>query len=302
LKDAQLNASLQNGILNISRIVGALDKGSLNGNILIKAQKAGQPIDIESSFNLKDANVASVTKLVTGKTSSRLNGGMQLDVDMSATGVSSAALISALNGKGRVQIIEPVLQGLNARALYDTVKSIDSFQGAISGMLQSGTSSGSTQFNSVDKEFSIINGVIPIENWDAKSNYAVLVSDGVIDFPNWKIDVKNTVQIEGNDNLPSFGMRIHGPLDAPQTSVTDQAIEGFLQSKIGDRVKDVITDKLISEKLQGKVKDKLGVGLEDVLPFGKKSTPSENADTSSEQQDQSLEKQLLKGLFNELSK
>lgn len=308
LKNAQVTASLKNGILDVSRIAGQLDEGELSGKVVVRAQQAGKPIEMESSFGLKDATVRSVTKLVTGKTSRKVNGGMALNVDMTASGLSSAALIGALNGNGRFQVIDPVLEGVDVKAIYNTLKSIDNFQGALTNFLQSTTSSGSTQFNSVDKEFQIVNGVIPIDNWDANSDHALLLSNGKIDFPNWKIDINNTIQIQGVENLPSFGMRIYGPLDAPQTVVTRQALEDYLQSKIGNRVRDVITDKLVSEKFQGKMKDKLGVGLEDVLPFGTRENSAEPAtDGTAEQAAPSNDyddpkKRLLKGLFNELTK
>lgn len=306
LKNAQVTASLKNGILDVSRIAGQLDEGELSGKVVVRAPQAGKPIEMQSSFALTDATVRSVSKLVTGKTTRKLNGGMALNVDMTATGLSSAALISALNGQGRFQVINPVLEGVDVKAIYNTLKSIDNFQGALTGFLQSTTSSGSTQFNSVDKEFQIVNGVIPIDNWDANSDHAVLLSNGKIDFPNWKIDINNTIQIQGVENLPSFGMRIYGPLDAPQTVVTRQALEDFLQSKIGNRVRDVITDKLVSEKFQGKMKDKLGVGLEDVLPFGTRENAAEPATDGAEQatptESDDPKKKLLKGLFNELTK
>lgn len=306
LKNAQITANLKNGILDISRISGALDEGQLVGDITINARQAGKPINVKSSFALSDATVRAVSKLVTGKSLSKMNGGMALNVDMTASGLSSAALISDLNGEGRVQIIDPALEGVDVTALYNSVKSIDNFQGAITGLLQNTTSSGSTKFNSVDKKFQIVNGVIPIDNWDAHTDHAVMLSNGKLDFPNWKIDITNNIQIQDVDALPSFGMRIYGPLDSPQTVITRQALQDFLQSKIGNKVRDVITDKLIGEDIQNKVKDKIGVGIGDLLPFGTKKNTAEpvtdGSDSSTTTNKDDAKKQLLKGLFNELTK
>lgn len=311
LSNAKVIAKLEDGVLNISDISGSLEEGALKGNLMISAKQADQPISIEGRLGLVDSTISAVTRGLLGHSTRKLDGGMSFDLDFTATGISSAALINALNGDGNVQLIDPVVRGLNVKAIYETARNVESVQGALSALLQNQLTGGETQLNSVDKSFKIVNGVIPIENWETKTDEAVIVSNGRIDFPNWKIDVLNTIQIDKVKDIPSFGMRISGPLHAPSTQVTRESLESFLQSRLGDKARDFITDKLISEDVQNKVRDKIGVGIDELLPLGRREQQQvpTNDNTQQEQQQMqeqqapqpSVEERLIRGLFDRLA-
>lgn len=273
---ATLVAKLKDGVLDVSKLSAKVGEGDLNATAQVKAVSARKPIEMTAKMALENTDMASFSKAFLGGISKTLNGDIAFNLDVAASGISSAALVNALNGGGQFKLTDPVLNGVDLKAMGDSLKSLDSFRGGIVSFLDATTGGGSTAFKSVDKSFKIVNGAIPVENWDMETGNAVLLSNGVIDFANWKIDLNNQIQLQGIDNVPSFGMRVYGPLDNPRKAFSRQSLEDFMSSKIGSKAQEFVTDKLISEKFQGKLQDKLGVGIDQLLPFGQKKTAPAN--------------------------
>jgi len=258
LQNAILALNLKDGVMTISQVKGGLDQGTLEGKAVIRATEARKPVEITADFALKDASMQSATKAMLGKASKTMAGDVGFDVSVNASGISSAALMNALNGQGNFAVTDPVLRGLDVKALYESLRSLDNFRGSVAGFLQGTTSSGSTAFNSVQKAFTIANGAINVENWALKTDHATMLSNGKIDFANWKIDLDNQIQIEDIANVPSFGMRVYGPLDNPQQAFVRQGLEDFMSSRLGAKAQEFIGEKL---------GDKLGGELGGLLPL-----------------------------------
>lgn len=313
LRNASLKLTLKDGLLDVSKVEGALDQGTLAGKAQIRATDPRKPLEVTADMALSGATMASATKAMVGKASETLGGDVAFNVAVNANGISTAALMNSLAGQGQFNVDNPVLKGVDIKAMYESFKSLDNFRGSIGSFLEGTTSGGSTAFNSVQKNFQIVNGAINVDNWDVKADHATMISNGKIDFANWKIDLDNQIQIEGVQNLPSFGMRIYGPLNNPQKVFLRQSLEDFMTTRLGNKAQE-----LIQEKIGSKIQDKLGVGLGDVLPMlggaqnqaqpqgstqgSTQGTGTEEAPVQQEQQNVDPRQQIFNGLMKELTR
>ncbi len=242
LTNANLAFKLNDGSLTI----GNLDANALGGRIAINGNmKGGTPKEPISMNWTAKANALDARQLISAlqnKQSDTLSGTIDnFDVSINTSGLSPAALVYALGGKGSVNGKNIVVKGIDAAKLADAARgSYKPLERA--GTLFSSFSDGQTQFTTFDSAFTIASGIVNFSQIKFDGPTATLSSTGNVNLPRWTVDLKNNMTVK-NSELPPFDFSISGPIDQPlQTG--GSVIEGFLRDKAKAKVEKLITDKL----------------------------------------------------------
>ncbi|SIT06760.1 AsmA family protein [Insolitispirillum peregrinum] len=225
IDDADLAASLQDGVLTLSRLKGGL---------------YGGPMDGSGSFNVRsDLPKASLTltaqkmqidrllKAVSGTAAASGQG--NLTVTLAAHGISEAALINSLNGEGSLDIdsLLPNAQNGQKSALVAPVLALNQF----ASLAHQTPAAAAT----IKAAFKAQNGIISVQNADLGSALYQGRLRGLINLPQWTLDLSGEAHLsEGlvanflqqKLKLPSsLPISLSGPLDQPNVRVMTGAID-----------------------------------------------------------------------------
>ena len=242
LNNAALAFKLNNGNLNISN----MSANALGGNATITGEMKGgtakAPLSMNWNAKATNINAQMLMSALQNKPSDTLSGTIEnVDVSISSSGISPAALVYALNGKGNASGNNIVVKGVDAAKLAETARgSFKPLERA--GSLFASFKDGQTAFSTFNAAFTIANGVINFSEIKFDGAQALLVSKGNVNLPRWTVDLKNTMTVKNSD-IPAFDFAISGPLDNP-VQTGGSVIEGFLRGKAQEKLQDLLKDKL----------------------------------------------------------
>ena len=248
LTTPQAAISLQDGNLMVKDMNAGLYGGTLTVNGNVKADKNPRlPVQIAGQGQLRDVDLAQLSALLknTGYITARGKAGF--DIDLKTSGVSQAALIYDLNGKGALSGEDIVLEGFDL-AKFASALSVNTKPGdTLSGIWGSASRSGSTAFDVMDGEYTIKEGVINIVKLDMDGPAAHMATTGQINLPLWSLKTQHEVtlkqQPEG-ETIPPFSFKFEGPLDDPAQTFGQGPLQDYLTQKINRKLEKVLTDKL----------------------------------------------------------
>jgi len=273
-----IDIDLNNGVLDINAIKGELFDGAFDMSGKITAKAAGQPLSITSKINATNVDLSKFVKAAMSQNRERVTGKGNLDLNISASGLSSSALIYSLNGDGQITTGDIVIKGIDLAKVTEAIS--DESLSDLAAVVQGAFKAGQTPFNPVDHKIIIREGTMPINNFMLVSPTANLISNGTVSFSNWNMDVKNTVDFINPDDLPNVDMTIKGPLNAPKQSVASDVLRSFIMNKYGAKIQNKI-DKLLGDKL----KDTPAAGvINNLLGLPQKKTPVEQAPAANDNQ------------------
>ncbi len=246
LSNANLSFKLNDGTLNIDNMSAQMFGGeaAINGNL--KGGTAQAPLSMTWSAKANNINARQLLSAVQNKQTDTLSGMVKtFNVDIASSGISPAALIYALNGKGSINGDNIVIKGVDAAKLAETAKgSFKPLERA--GSLLNSFKNGQTAFSTFNADFTIVSGVINFSQIKFDGQQALLTSTGNVNLPRWTVDLKNNMTVK-NSEVPPFDFTISGPLDNP-AQAGGSVIEGFLREKANEKLGELIEDKL-GEKL-----------------------------------------------------
>ncbi|PZP54143.1 MAG: hypothetical protein DI586_10285 [Micavibrio aeruginosavorus] len=250
LNNASLSFKLNDGSLNISNMSAQLFSGdaTISGNM--KGGTAKDPLSMNWSAKANNINAQQLLSAIQNKQSDTLSGMIKsFNLDIASSGISPAALVYALSGKGSANGDNIVIKGVDAAKLAETAKgSFKPLERA--GSLLNSFKDGQTAFGTFNADFTIASGVVNFSQIKFDGQQALLTSTGNVNLPRWTIDLKNNMTVK-NSEVPPFDFVISGPLDNP-AQTGGSIIEGFLREKANEKIQKLITDK---------IGDKLGIPL-----------------------------------------
>ncbi|HUK08560.1 MAG TPA: AsmA family protein [Stellaceae bacterium] len=133
----------------------------------------------------------------------RLTGKGSLEISATSRGHSERAMISALNGKGSINVANGEITGL------DLLKMLNTAASAVGSALSGG--GGTTPFSHLTMSYTITNGVLHNNDLRLESPGLQAEGAGTVDLPKREIDYKVTPKVAGL----SVPVIIRGPLDNP---------------------------------------------------------------------------------------
>lgn len=298
LQKPKMQMTLKDGTLEISK----LDAGLFDGKISLTskmsvAKQERQPLHIEGQSKLEDVSVGKLVKALSGTQLITAGGRVSVDAQINTSGISPAALVYDLGGKGTVTGQDIVLEGVDvtrfARALSDESKPGDT----VLGLWKGSTKGGRTEFETLDGNFMISEGIVTIEKLDLDGKQAAIQTTGKVNLPRWTLDTKHKIIVRNRDDVPPFDMSFSGSLDNPSQTFGQGVLNDYLSRKVSRKVNQKF-EKLLSEKL--------GIPTNDNgNPQPANIEPAEGESAQQQEQPQSIEdikpedaiKGILKGLL-----
>jgi len=304
-----LKAKLNNGTLNLEQLQTGLYQGQLNLNGTMKPANGNNGYSVNGDANLRDVSLEPLVGSLTGNRILKGRGLISSDVKINAAGLSPAALVSSLGGNGTLTGRDIILTGFDlarfARAMSSETKPGDTAL----GVWKSATKGGSTQFDTMDGEFTIHEGIVNISSIKMDGPKAFMDTTGTVNVPQYTIATTHKISLKEED-IPEFEINIKGPLNNPAQTFGQGVLNDYISRKVNRKLQDLISDKL-GDKLglpkaqsQAQPQDNAESAHEGVSETEVEPAANENATTEQQQQqpDNSEPEEAIRGLLQGLLK
>jgi uncharacterized protein involved in outer membrane biogenesis len=243
LSNANLDFVLSDGALSVKDLSAGMFGGSvaMSGNA-----KSGSgerdPLNFNLTMKAQNVDAAKLQTALTSKPSDTLTGTLSaFDLNVAGTGLSPAALVQSLNGKGSGNGQNIIVKGIDAAKLAETAAgSFKPLERA--GSMFSSFKGGQTEFTTFETAFGIDGGVVNFDKLLFDGPKASLSGAGNVNLPRWTIELKNTVTVKNTD-IPPFDFTVSGPLDSP-AQVGGSVIENYLKSRIEKKLNKLIEKEI----------------------------------------------------------
>ncbi len=255
MDNAVLEGKLDNGTLNVSRLNGGLYGGTINANATVVAPAENRaPLSVTAGAKLADVSLESFVSSFSGSQLIKARGSVNLDANVQTAGISPAALIFGLKGKGTSTGKDLVFDGFDlARVSRTLIQPSSSLKENVVSLLDSSMAGGQTAFSTLDGSFTIAEGVINFDKLLLTGDAATVNTIGNVNLPLWTVDLENSIKLAEPADAPALKTSFRGPLDNPGKTFGRSALDSYvgnqLQKAIGDAVMDKLQDKGIMDKL-----------------------------------------------------
>lgn len=245
LAEPAMQMSLRDGKLDLSKLNAKLYGGNMDMNAVVQSfEDRRKPIQISSKAQFANVDLEQMVGALAGNKLIKSRGTVSMNTELSTIGLSPAAFVSDLRGGGTVTGQNIVLEGLDlarfGRALSDDTKPGDSLLGLWKGT----TSGGSTQFDTLDGQYNIQEGIVNITKLALDGPKAAIGTTGQVDLPRWTIATKHNIAVKEPADIPPFDIEIRGPLDNPAQTFGQGALQNYFSRKLNRKLESLITDKL----------------------------------------------------------
>lgn len=246
--NAAMDFDLKDGTLTLSKLNGGMYGGhvTINGKLSSSPQPR-QPVTANASFALDNVSLESFVQSFSGSKLVRARGDVSVNADVNSSGLSPAALIFALAGKGTMKGGDIQFDGFDLARLSRTfAQPSSSMKENFAGLLGSATSGGSTKFEKLDGAFTITEGVIDFDKMKLDGVDADVDTAGKVNLPLWTVDLESTITLAEPKTNPPPPLKVvfKGPLDNPGQTFGKGAMENYFMQQYGSKLQDQLIDKL----------------------------------------------------------
>ena len=220
-----LKASIANGKLNANLDDMRLYEGTGTAKVQLDASGPTPALNL----SLTSANVSALPFLTDAAEFTRIEGGLALDLALTAAGKSQKSLVSSLNGSSKFAFTDGALRGINiARSMRNLTS------GALSGW--NNNDSEKTDFSAFNASFNIRDGIASNSDLSLIGPLVRVTGKGSANMPaqtvNYRVDPKVVASLEGqggSNELSGFSVPvvIDGPWAKPRIYPD---ISGFLEN------------------------------------------------------------------------
>ena len=252
LENADLAATVADGVLTAERLSGVVFGGALQANARVDA---ASPPRIQAVLSLRNVDVGKAGRAVSGK--SVASGRMNMDLRLATAGRSVADMVRTLGGNGSL-----AMRGLKVQADARGTALADALN-LVAGLNRLGNALGGRKRGSgladITGTFKIERGVARSQDMRLVSNVGTGGARSIVDLPDWRIDVDGEMRLSENvvtallsqatktaQTAQVVPFRIKGPLDAPDIKLDMSSLQG-----VGLRIPGA--EKLLRKKGVGDV-------------------------------------------------
>lgn len=224
-----LAAALENGALTVSRLKSGLFGGTVDGTASLKhaaTPTAGLTLKVQNADVRQAAMSAADVAQVTGT--------LDYESALQTSGRSEFALISALQGSGKMSVRNGSVEGFDLPAVSEQLKSLDRSVDFLV-LAQKAMRGGTTPFDSLTGSYTITDGVLRSEDIALKSKTAEGRGTAVVNLPPQEMDVNTQFWLTEHPNSPPIGLRMVGPLDNPRQVLDANKMQAFVLQRIVER-------------------------------------------------------------------
>ncbi len=244
--NAGVNIVLKDGVMDIRQLDGGLYGGqvALTGALRAPAQER-QPLSFNGNVLAQNVNLEDFVQSFSGSRLVEASGTVSLESTLKTSGLSPAALVFDLAGKGTITGQELVFEGFDlarlSRALADPSTS---FTQNFTRLLDASMGGGTTRFDTLDGAYTITEGVIAFDKLNLTGSSADVATAGTISLPLWALDLESTVQLKEPVGAPPLRATFKGPIDQPAQTFGQNAMRQYFQQQLEGVVLNPILDKI----------------------------------------------------------
>lgn len=246
IDSAVLEAGLNNGLLDVSRLTGGLYGGNIVADASVSAPASERdPLVISASTKLSNVSLESFVSSFSGAQLVKARGKVNLDATIETAGISPSALIFGLRGKGTTTGENLIFEGFDlARVSRTLVQPSSSLKENVVALLDTSMAGGQTSFDTLDGAFTIIEGVVNFDKLLLAGEAAVVNTTGKINLPLWTMDLENIITLTEPADAPPLKTSFRGPLDSPGKTIGKSAMDSYIGNQVEKAIGDAIFDKL----------------------------------------------------------
>ncbi len=245
--EPKLVMNLSNGILDIEPLTGSI----FDGGVALKMRvESGEAVRITLHAGLENADIERA--LLESAGIDALSGLFNLEARITTAGRSQYDMIMALDGTVGFEARDGVIRGIDMRSLSDRLGNLDN-AGDFLSLIQTTMGGGSTRYQSFTGTFDIEDGLAGTENLSALLDGATGSGRGVVDLPNWRLDLITSARLSDHPNAPPVGLDLVGSLDAPQRMVRTQELEQYIAAQVGQTILRQLLPKSGDDDDDGKI-------------------------------------------------
>ena len=246
LADADIHASVNDGVMTADRVQGKLFGGPISGTAKVRAD--GQPT-LQTDISLSALDVSQAMKVVTGK--DLAGGKLALNVGFKAVGYSPAELVSSLGGRGDMNIA-----GLDAKQSGGG-SALSGVIGLVTAMnkLSLGTAGPGKGLADIGLNFDVDNGIATVKDFALTSGLGGGQGAGTVDLAAWTIDFAGKMKMEANlltallskgrVSIKEIPFSLKGALDKPGVKFATAPVSGQGQpAQIGSPLQQMMQQVL----------------------------------------------------------
>ena len=228
-------AVLKDKVLDIRRVAGTMFDGGFE--MQGKVDGRGVPV-ASSSLTITRANVGKA--LFQAAEFDIATGILSFGMDLSASGRSQFDMISALSGRGNIDVVDGVVNGFDLKRVSENLKNINQIAGLL-GVLSSAMGGGQTKFSSLKGTFAIGKGTMTTNDLQLVADAGAGSARGFVDLPQWNMDMNADFRLTEHPSAPPFRVRAVGPPDNPRRLLDFQALQAWvLQQGVGSLIKNLV--------------------------------------------------------------
>lgn len=246
---AVVGVALKDGTMTVSKIDGGMygGKATLSGKITAPPDPR-QPLSFDGKASLQNVSLEALAGSFSGAKTIRAKGNVSLETEVAAAGISPAALVFDLHGKGKADGKELVFEGFDLARLSRTLaQPSSSGTENLTALLDVTMSGGRTAFDKLTAAFTITEGVMNFSDLTLTGPDATVKTLGNINLPLWTVDLNSTIDLVEPADAPDLKVAFKGPLDNPGQTFGKSAMDSYFQQMIGKKLENLLLDKLQEE-------------------------------------------------------
>jgi uncharacterized protein involved in outer membrane biogenesis len=234
VEEAALRARAEPGALAVEQLDGAFRGGRLGLSGRVARPEPGRA---EVTAKATVVGAALAEGLVPGQAPAQLDldGRYDLTLEVAASGAAEPALLRGLDGRGRLSLRDGAVLGVDLGLLSGAALE-EAHRGpaparSLAALAQRAATGGRTPVSRLEAEFRVEDGVIVVPELALASPAGTASGQGRVDTVDRRVELAFEVQPAGAEGLPPLRLRAAGPIDAPQRSVSVEAVAEALASR-----------------------------------------------------------------------
>ncbi|MBI1327100.1 MAG: AsmA family protein [Alphaproteobacteria bacterium] len=296
MNNVVLATTVNNGTLTIKDLQGGLFGGKMAISGTVAQASKGANVTLDNKIKIENVEARDLFSALTAKPQRFISGTIKdFNLDVKGQGVSQAAVVQSLNGTSDIKGENIIIYGVNVRALTKLVTGDGKPVEALGNFLGRTVSEGQSNFKTLSGDFPIQNGVVTVNDLTFDGDEAVMKTTGTVNLPAWLMDLDNRVSLKDEaEDAPSFNIVLKGPIDQPAKSVGQQALQSYLNKKLGSKLESFLGDKL-------GIKQPAAPAPTEAAPAADGTVaPAEQPEAQPASPKEQLKQEAIKGLFKAL--
>ena len=303
IKNSMLDATVDNGVLKVSKFSGELFGGTIDAN---STAKAGSPLTIESAITLKEIRLEEGLLSAIGESPAK--GRAALNIKFDASGYTVSDLVASLKGNGSISLKGINVSGKGKGTTFSSVLGLLFELKDFGKKLSKSNASGGVA--DITGTFNISRGIAQSSDFLLTASMGNGQAQGKVDLSRWLINMAGQFEfspnfigkilIDSGSVSPKLPFFIRGDLNAPSVKLdTSKLISGKLIKKGLDKL---LNKKGVNDLLQNFLPGLGQKNQKSKLPTQETNAEGNLPPSPSTQKKQVPPKEILKNLLEGLGR